>query len=202
MKMIVGLGNPGPRYARNRHNIGFQVLELLARRHEVSLSRSKFNALYGEGWIVCPRGLERASTAGDAPLRQRVLLARPLTFMNRSGSAAAPMARYFAVEPQDIFVIYDELDLPSGKLRLRPFGGAGGHKGMKSLIQQLGTDRFPRARVGIGRPPTPMDPAAYVLQDFSEDEEVEFGPLRAQVADAAESWLFQGIDIAMSRFNG
>ncbi len=202
MKMIVGLGNPGPRYARNRHNIGFQVVDLLAHRHEIPLSRSKFNALYGEGWIVRPRRSESASTAGDAPLRQKVLLARPLTFMNRSGSAVAPMARYFAVEPHDIFVVYDELDLPGGKLRLRPFGGAGGHKGMKSLIQQLGTDRFPRARVGIGRPPAPMDPAAYVLQNFSEEEESGFGPLRARVADAAECWLSQGIDIAMNRFNG
>lgn len=202
MKMIVGLGNPGPRYARNRHNIGFQVLDLLARRHQVPLSRSKFNALYGEGWIAPPRILERATSAGEALHRQKVLLARPLTFMNRSGSAVAPMARYFAIEPQDIFVIYDELDLPSGKLRLRPFGGAGGHNGMKSLIQQLGTDRFPRARVGIGRPSEPMDPAAFVLQNFSEEEESEFGPLRPRIADAIESWLFQGIDNAMNRFNG
>ncbi len=202
MKMIVGLGNPGPRYARNRHNIGFQVLDRLASRHAVQLSRSKFNALYGEGWIVRPRGLKRAATACDSPPRQKVLLARPLTFMNRSGTAVASLARYFAVEAQNIFVIYDELDLPSGKLRLRPFGGAGGHNGMKSLIQQLGTERFPRARVGIGRPPALMDPAAYVLQDFSEEEESEFGPLRSRIADAVESWLFQGIDIAMNCFNG
>lgn len=200
--MIVGLGNPGPRYARNRHNIGFQVLDLLARRREVSFSRSKFNALYGEGWIARPRDLKSATTACDASLRQKVLLARPLTFMNRSGSAVAPMARYFAIEPQDIFVIYDELDLPSGKLRLRPFGGAGGHNGMKSLIQHLGTDCFPRVRVGIGRPPAPMDPAAFVLQNFSDEEESEFGPLRPRIADAIECWLFQGIDNAMNRFNG
>ena len=200
--MIVGLGNPGPRYARNRHNIGFQVVGLLARRHSIPLSRSKFNALYGEGWITRPRALFEELSPGEAQPRNRLMLMRPLTFMNRSGSAVAPMARYFDIEAQDIFVIYDELDLPSAKLRLRPFGGAGGHNGMKSLIRQLGTDGFPRARVGIGRPPSPMDPAAYVLQNFSADEEILFEPLRSRIANAVESWLFQGIDIAMNRFNG
>ena len=202
MKMIVGLGNPGPRYARNRHNIGFQVLDRLASRHEVQLSVPSSMHSTARVWIVRPRGLKRAATACDSPPRQKVLLARPLTFMNRSGTAVASLARFFAVEAQDIIVIYDELDLPSGKLRLRPFGGAGGHNGMKSLIQQLGTERFPRARVGIGRPPALMHPAAYVLQDFSEEEESEFGPLRSRIADAVESWLFQGIDIAMNCFNG
>ena len=201
MKMIVGLGNPGPRYARNRHNIGFQAVEFLARRHAIQLSRSKFNALYGEGWITRPRAFDAERPCGEAPSRQKVLLMRPLTFMNRSGSAVAPMARFFDIEAQDIFVIYDELDLPSGKLRLRPFGGTGGHNGMKSLTQHLGTDRFPRARVGIGRPQTEMDPAAYVLQNFSDEEEILFEQLRSCIADAVESWLFQGIDNAMNRFN-
>ena len=201
MKMIVGLGNPGPRYARNRHNIGFQAVEFLARRHAIQLSRSKFNALHGEGWITRPRAFDAERPRGEAPSRQKVLLMRPLTFMNRSGSAVAPMARFFDIEAQDIFVIYDELDLPSGKLRLRPFGGTGGHNGMKSLTQHLGTDRFPRARVGIGRPQTEMDPAAYVLQNFSDEEEILFEQLRSCIADAVESWLFQGIDNTMNRFN-
>ena len=202
MKMIVGLGNPGPRYARNRHNIGYQVVDLLARRHHIPLTRSKFNALYGEGWITRPRALVPEPAPNHALPRQKVLLLRPLTFMNRSGSAVAPMARFFDVNPQEIFVICDELDLPGAKLRLRPFGGAGGHNGMKSLIQLLGTDRFPRARAGIGRPPTAMDPAAYVLQNFNADDEILFEPLRPRIADAVESWLFQGIDIAMNRYNG
>ena len=202
MKMIVGLGNPGPRYARNRHNIGFQVVDLLARRHAIPLSRAKFNALYGEGWITRPSALDPDPSRSARRPRQKALLLRPLTFMNRSGAAVAPAARFFDIAAQDIFVIYDELDLPSGKLRLRPFGGAGGHNGMKSLIHLLGTDRFPRARVGIGRPQTPMDPAAYVLQNFSSEEEDLFEPLRTRIADAAESWLFQGIDMAMNRFNG
>ena len=194
MKMVVGLGNPGSRYARNRHNIGFQIADVLSRRHAIPLSRSKYNALYGEGWV-------RRAAGPAGPSRQKVLIARPLTFMNRSGAAVAPLARYFDVAPRDIFVVYDELDLPSGRLRLRPFGGSGGHNGMKSIIQSLGTEKFPRARVGIGRPMPPMEPAAYVLQNFSPDEETRFGPLRSQIAAAVELWLFDGIDIAMNRFN-
>ena len=201
MKMIVGLGNPGPRYARNRHNIGFQVVDLLAERHDISITRAKFNALFGSGTLTNPRAHESNRLTNEDSPYQRVLIVRPLTFMNLCGNAVAPLAQFYRVEPQDIFVIYDELDLPSGKLRLRPFGGSGGHNGMKSLIGQLGTDRFPRARVGIGRPQTPMDPAAYVLQNFSLDEEIIFDSLRPRIADAVESWLFYGIDLAMNRFN-
>ena len=201
MKMIVGLGNPGPQYARNRHNIGFQVADVLARRHAISLSRSKYNALYGQGTITPSRAVEYSRLPDKDSSSQKVLIVRPLTFMNLSGNAVAQMANYFRVEPQDIFVVYDELDLPSGKLRLRPFGGSGGHNGMKSLIRLLGTDRFPRARVGIGRPDSPMSPADYVLQNFSVDEEVIFASLRHRIADAVETWLFYGIDLAMNRYN-
>ena len=199
--MIVGLGNPGPQYARNRHNIGFQVADVLARRHAITLSRSKYNALYGLGTITHSRALASLRSLDNCSSSQKVLIVRPLTFMNLCGNAVAQMAHYFRVEPQDIFVVYDELDLPSGKLRLRPFGGSGGHNGMKSLIRMLGTDRFPRARVGIGRPDTPMRPADYVLQDFSADEETVFESLRHRIADAVESWLFYGIDLAMNRYN-
>ena len=201
MKMIVGLGNPGPQYARNRHNIGFQVVELLAQRHSISLSRAKFNALFGVGTITRSRALESKRLQRENATSQKVLMMRPLTFMNLSGNAVAPMAHFYKVEPEDIFVIYDELDLASGNLRLRPFGGSGGHNGMKSLIRLLGTDQFPRARVGIGRPNTPMSSAAYVLQNFSVDEEIIFESLRPRIADAVESWLLNGIDLAMNRFN-
>ena len=201
MKMIVGLGNPGPQYARNRHNIGFQVVDLLARRHGIPLSRAKFNALFGVGTIHHSQLSESRRLPKESAAGQRVLIVRPLTFMNLSGRAVAPIARFHRIDPQDIFVVYDELDLPSGKLRLRPFGGSGGHNGMKSLIQQLGTDQFPRARVGIGRPHTPMSSADYVLQNFSVEEETEFETLRPRIADAVESWLFYGIDLAMNRFN-
>ena len=201
MKMIVGLGNPGPQYARNRHNIGFQVVDLLAQRHSIPLSRAKFNALFGVGTITRSRALESKRLQRENTTSQKVLMMRPLTFMNLSGNAVAPMAHFHRVEPEDIFVIYDELDLPSGNLRLRPFGGSGGHNGMKSLIRLLGTDQFPRARVGIGRPNTPMSSAAYVLQNFSVDEEIIFESLRTRIADAVESWLLYGIDLAMNRFN-
>ncbi len=201
MKMIVGLGNPGPQYARNRHNIGFQVVDLLARRHGIPLSRAKFNALFGVGTVNHSQLRESRRLPREGAAGQRILIVRPLTFMNLSGRAVAPIARFHRIEPQDIFVVYDELDLPSGKLRLRPFGGSGGHNGMKSLIQQLGTDQFPRARVGIGRPHTPMNSADYVLQNFSVEEETEFETLRPRIADAVESWLFYGIDLAMNRFN-
>ena len=139
MKVIVGLGNPGPQYARNRHNIGFQVVDLLAQRHSISLSRAKFNALFGVGTITRSRALESKRLQRENATSQKVLMMRPLTFMNLSGNAVAPMAHFYRVEPEDIFVIYDELDLPSGNLRLRPFGGSGGHNGMKSLIRLLGT---------------------------------------------------------------
>lgn len=201
MKMIVGLGNPGPQYSRNRHNIGFQVVDILAERHDIPLSRAKYNALYGLGTLGHAHAPGRSRLLIEDMSDQRVLIVRPLTFMNLCGNAVAPMANYYRVEPQDIFVIYDELDLPSGKLRLRPFGGSGGHNGMKSLIRMLGTDRFPRARVGIGRPRTPMSPADYVLQNFSVDEEIIFETLRKQIADAVETWLHHGIDLAMNRFN-
>lgn len=201
MKMIVGLGNPGPQYSRNRHNIGFQVADILAERHDIPLSRAKYNALYGLGTLGHSHAPGRSRLQKEDMSNQRVLIVRPLTFMNLCGNAVAPMANYYRVEPQDIFVIYDELDLPSGKLRLRPFGGSGGHNGMKSLIRMLGTDRFPRARVGIGRPQSQMSPADYVLQNFSVDEEIIFETLRKRIADAVETWLHHGIDSAMNRFN-
>jgi len=188
--MIVGLGNPGPEYARNRHNIGFQCVELFARRHAIDLTRMQQRAIIGSGW------------AGRGPMRQKVMLVKPLTYMNASGQAVGPLAKYYQVAPQDILVVHDDLDLASGMLRLRANGSAGGQNGVKSIIQHLGSQEFHRARIGIGRPPGRMDPADYVLQNFSDGEEDTFAPLRATVADALECWLFEGIDAAMNRYNG
>jgi PTH1 family peptidyl-tRNA hydrolase len=188
--MVVGLGNPGPRYAANRHNIGFQCIELLARRHGIALDKMQQKAMVGQGWI---------SVAGR---REKVILVKPLTFMNLSGESVAPLARFYQIEPEAILVIHDDLDLESGKMRLRPGGSSGGQNGIKSIIARLGTQEFGRARVGIGRPPGRMDPAAWVLQDFSADEEAHFGPLRERVADAVECWLTEGMTAAMNRFNG
>lgn len=190
LKMIVGLGNPGPTYAANRHNIGFQIVELFSRRHAIALDRVQMKALTGVGW------LQRHDQ------RVKVLLVKPLTYMNASGQAVAGLVRFFQVELADLLVVHDDLDLESGRLRLRPNGSAGGQNGVKSIIQQLGSQEFARARIGIGRPPGRMDAADYVLQDFSSAEEEIFGPLRERVCDALECWLFDGIDAAMNRFNG
>lgn len=190
VKMIAGLGNPGPGYARNRHNIGFQCVDLLARRHAIDLSRMQQRARLGSGWIT--RG----------PQRVKTLLVKPLTFMNASGQAIGPLVKYYQIAPQDLLVVHDDLDLASGMLRLRANGSSGGQNGIKSIIERLGSQDFHRARVGIGRPPGRMDPADYVLHDFSAAEEEVFTPLRQTVCDAIECWLFEGIEAAMNRYNG
>lgn len=203
MKIIVGLGNPGPRYLYNRHNVGFQCVDLFARRHKIDMSRSQFKARVGDGWIQ-QRSAPLASLTGGLPQiqRQKVLLAKPLTYMNLSGEAVAQLVNYYDVEPEDLIVVHDDLDLEPGKLRLRANGGSGGQNGIKSIIRLLGSDEFHRVRVGIGRPPGPMKAADYVLQNFTKEEEEEFGPLRERVQDALECWLFAGIDTAMNRYNG
>ncbi len=193
MKMIVGLGNPGPEHARNRHNIGFQVLEVFAERHGLRLDRAQKRARVAVGDVRLPDG------AGGRT--ERVVLVRPLTYMNLSGEAVGPLAAFYRVAPADILVISDDLDLPTGRLRLRSGGGSGGQKGVASIVQHLHTDAFPRLRVGIGRPPGKKDPADYVLQNFSADQEAEMAFVRAKSADAIEVWLGQGIEAAMNQFN-
>jgi PTH1 family peptidyl-tRNA hydrolase len=188
-KMIIGLGNPGARYARNRHNIGFQCVDTLARRHQLDIGRVQQRALVGDGWIA-------RQTA-----RVKVILVKPMTYMNASGEAVGPLARYYQIDPADLIVIHDDLDLEAGKVRLRREGSSGGQNGIKSMIQHLGTPEFSRIKIGIGRPPGRMDPAAYVLQDFSTADEELFGPLRDTVCDALECWLFEGIEAAMNRYN-
>lgn len=203
LKMIVGLGNPGPQYARNRHNLGFQVVDILARRHSIDLSRSQNKARFGDGWISRRRNPDPGNPFGGLAERQKVLLVKPITFMNNSGEAVAPLLRYFDVSPANLLVIHDDLDLASAQLRLRPAGSSGGQNGIKSIITHLGGEQgFARARMGIGRPPGRMNPADYVLQNFSAQEEENFGPLRETTADAVECWLFEGIETAMNRYNG
>jgi len=190
LRMIVGLGNPGPRYADTRHNIGFQCVNLFAKRHNIALDKMQMKAMTGSGFV------SRGS------VRQRVLLVKPLTFMNLSGEAVAPLVRYYNVELQNLIVVHDDLDLESGRLRLRGEGSSGGQNGIKSMIDRLGTQNFARLRVGVGRPPGRMDPAAWVLHDFSRDEETIFAPLRERICDALETWLFDGLSTAMNRYNG
>jgi PTH1 family peptidyl-tRNA hydrolase len=190
IKTIVGLGNPGPQYARNRHNIGFQTVDLFAQRHRIDLGKMQHKARLGDGWV---------QRSGQ---REKVLLIKPLTFMNSSGEAVAPLVRYYDIAPADMLVVMDDLDLASGTIRLRPNGSSGGQNGLKSIIKLVGTQEFPRLRVGIGRPPGRMDPADYVLQNFSPSEEEVFGPLREKIADAIECWIFEGVEAAMNRYNG
>jgi PTH1 family peptidyl-tRNA hydrolase len=190
LKLIVGLGNPGAQYQANRHNIGFQCVDLFARQHNLELNKLQMQARTGEGWIE------------QGGQRQKVLLAKPLTYMNRSGQAVGQLMRYYHIELDNLIVVHDDLDLAAGTLRLRANGSAGGQNGIKSIIQQLGSQEFARVRVGIGRPPGRMDPAAFVLQNFSADEEQFFAPVRQRVSEALLSWLFEGITAAMNRFNG
>jgi peptidyl-tRNA hydrolase, PTH1 family len=183
--LIVGLGNPGRRHRGNRHNIGFMLVDRLAARHSVSVGRVQQKAIVGDGRI----------------LNRPVILAKPQTYMNLSGDAVGPLANYYKIAAERLLVIYDELDLPFGALRLREKGGGGGHNGMRSIINHMGQN-FPRLRLGIGRPPGRMAPAAYVLQDFSAADQ----PLLDQILDegvtAMETVLREGVNIAMSRHNG
>lgn len=182
--LIVGLGNPGRKYQQNRHNIGFMLVDRLAEAASVDLSRLRSKALFGKGQF-----------GGET-----VMLAKPQTYMNNSGDSVNQLIRFYKIPLPHLLVVYDELDLPLGSLRLRPKGGAGGHNGMKSIIQYLGTD-FPRLRLGIGRPPGQMDPAAYVLRDFTKEELVLVDQLLGRAQEAVESFIKSGVELAMTRHN-
>jgi len=153
--LIVGLGNMGPRYAGNRHNIGFQAVDALAQTQGLSFSRSEHHAMVAHGMLGA----------------YRVILAKPQTWMNDSGKAVAPLLTFYKIAPERMLVLYDDLDIPLGTLRFRQEGSSGGHRGVQSIMQHTGTQSFPRLRLGIGRPPGRMDPAAYVLQDFDSAEQ-------------------------------
>jgi PTH1 family peptidyl-tRNA hydrolase len=185
MKLIVGLGNPGRRYRGTRHNVGWEVLARLADRAGIRVSQD-------EGWAEVGRG-----TIG----RQRVLLARPVTYMNVSGEAVRDLRRRHRLRPEDILVIVDDIDLPLGRLRLRAGGSAGGHNGLKSVIEALGTTEFPRLRVGIGRPPLGVDPAEFVLTRFTDGEAAAVEKSLTRAAEAVETAVTSGIAAAMNRFN-
>src|SRR5215813_15595 len=187
-KLICGLGNPGREYEQHRHNVGFQVVDALCRRREVKLDQRKFEARIGQALI------------GD----QRVLFLEPLTFMNASGSSVAAALRFYKIAPEQLLVIHDELDLPFGRLQLKRGGGAGGHRGLSSLIDSLGTDDFARLRFGIGKPEGPDAKErviGFVLSGFSSEERQALGDLIERAADAAEAWCGEGLASAMNRFN-
>jgi PTH1 family peptidyl-tRNA hydrolase len=185
-RLIVGLGNPGREYRHNRHNVGFMAVDELAGRNQMEFSKQQSNSFVSVGMI-----------AGA-----RIVLAKPQTFMNKSGISVAALRRFYKVADEDLLVIFDDLDLPVGTIRIRPFGGSGGHNGMNSLIERLGTQGFPRVRIGIGRPPGKMDPARYVLKDFDKDQRPIIEQVCDQAARAVETWLEDGIESAMTKYNG
>ena len=191
MKLIVGLGNPGKTYACNRHNVGFQCLNHFARLHSIRFERRQCRARVGIGEV---RG-------------EKLLLAKPGTFVNLSGNSVAGLVHKHNIPLSDLLVIYDDLDLPLGKIRLRQSGSSGGHKGMNSIISALGSEDFSRIRVGIGRPQPEKQSmsedavVSYVLSDFSPEEEAIIKPVIAGVSEAIDCFLTQGIKAAMNRFN-
>ncbi len=185
MKLIVGLGNPDRRYRGTRHNIGWEVIDQLARRSGITVERE-------DGWAQVGRG----TVCG-----RRVLLAKPQTYVNLSGVAVQDLRRRHRVKVEDVFLIVDDLDLPLGRVRMRPKGGHGGHNGLRSVIEALGSDEFPRLRIGVGRPPEGVDPADYVLTRFSMIERKVVEAAVDRAAEAIETAVGQGIEAAMTQFN-
>lgn len=185
MKLLVGLGNPGFRYEGTRHNAGFWVIDKLAAEHGIAVTRRQHEALTGSGHIGTVK----------------VVLAKPQTFMNLSGRSVAALARFYKLDPADVLVIYDELELEPGRLRLRGSGSAGGHNGMKSVIGAFGTEAVPRLRVGIGRPPEHMPAADYVLRPPDRAERTVLQEAVDRAAACAATWAQHGLEAAMNEWN-
>jgi PTH1 family peptidyl-tRNA hydrolase len=187
MKLIVGLGNPGREYRETRHNVGFMVVDEMARRH-------------GLEWAMAPSQVPDAFVVKKFGV-DPVLLAKPLTFMNRSGDAVAALARYYDIAPADLLVVVDEIDLPFGRLRARARGSAGTHNGLRSIVQRLGTTEFPRLRLGVGRGDARRDLADHVLSKFEADERSALEEFIARAADAAEMFAVDDIARVMNAYN-
>ncbi len=184
--LIVGLGNPGKEYTNTRHNIGFMVVDSLAARLGVKFSRLQSRALVTDARHE----------------NHKLILAKPQTYMNESGQAVSALMNFYKISPDNILVAFDDMDIPLGALRIRPKGGSGGQKGMKSIIQHLGnTDGFPRLRLGLGRPPGRMDPADFLLQNFSAAEKVILPEMLAKAVDAILTYVDDGLVAAMNQYN-
>ena len=184
MKLIAGLGNPGAEYSGTRHNVGFEVIELLGKRHRITVAKREHKSVLGDGVI-----------GGE-----RVLLARPMTFMNLSGDAVSELCRYFKIEYEDVIVILDDVALPPGRLRLRMQGSAGGHNGLANILQRLQTQNIPRIRIGVGSP-RPGQLINHVLSRFQLDEIPTIQEACETAADAVELAVQSGFELAMNRFN-
>jgi peptidyl-tRNA hydrolase, PTH1 family len=183
--LIAGLGNPGREFEHNRHNVGFMLLNRLALKLGESFTKVESKAL----------------VAKAVYLGERVILIKPQTYMNGSGVAVSSLLRFYKVPLENLLVVYDDVDLPLGTLRIRPMGGSAGQKGMQSIIERLGTDIFPRLRIGTGRPPGRMEAADYVLQDFPPDDAVLVAETLDRAVAAVLAFLQEGLDRAMNSFN-
>ena len=186
MKLIVGLGNPTPQYAGTRHNVGFEVIDMIANQYNIAVDTAKHKGIYGKGKIE----------------GQSVILLKPMTFMNLSGESVAAVAKYYKILPEDIIVIYDDINLDVGRLRIREKGSAGGHNGIKNIIAHLGTDAFPRIRVGVGMKPPKMDLADYVLSRFSKEEQDLMEQGYEKACKATGLMLADEVAKAMNDYNG
>ena len=184
-RIIVGLGNPGSQYAETRHNVGFWCVDRIASDYDIALSRRHRSSIIGEGEVE----------------GHRVVLAKPRGFVNRSGQAIKYVLARYSISPQALLVIYDDMELPLGKIRLRSEGGAGGHNGIKSVIEAAGTQDFPRLRIGIGRPPVGFGAIEYVLDSMSDEERTMADEVVAKTSQAVATVLTDGITVAMNRFN-
>lgn len=184
MKIIVGLGNPGEKYWKTRHNIGFTVIDRFAQQLNMDCNNKKFHALFGK----------------KAVEGEEVILLKPQTFMNLSGIAVKEAISMYKCALQDLMVVYDDLDIPPGRIRIRRSGGSGGHRGLESIVAHLGNTNFSRLRIGIGRPST-GGPANYVLSPFSKDEEVILSDALEKACHALKVWIFDGIETCMNNFN-
>lgn len=182
--MVAGLGNPGRSHRLNRHNLGFMVLDEFAARHGIKMTKVQSQALIGSGKID----------------NRSVIPVKPMTYMNLSGRAIGTLCRYYRIRLTNLMVIYDEIDLPFGEIRIRASGGSGGHNGMNSIIQELGRE-FPRIRIGVGRPTGRMEPADHVLQNFSKLEGEAVAGILDRAVDALEMYLTDGVNAAMNTFN-
>jgi len=185
VKLICGLGNPGDEHASDRHNAGFLVVDTLGARLGVAVDTAKFEGLVGTGRLGA----------------ERVLLLQPLTYMNDSGRAVAAAAHFYKVEPKDVLVVHDELDLPFGRLQLKSGGGTAGHNGLRSILACLGDDGFARLRIGVGKPLGKERTVGHVLSGFSKEERSALPELLGRAADAAQGWATLPLSLAMTRFN-
>ncbi|MFT8323640.1 MAG: aminoacyl-tRNA hydrolase [Bacillus sp. (in: firmicutes)] len=185
MKLIVGLGNPGKQYENTRHNIGFDIIEYIAKEYTIPLEKAKFKGIFGTGII-----------SGE-----KVILLKPLTYMNLSGESIRPLADYYDIALEDIVVIYDDLDLPVGKIRLRQKGSSGGHNGIKSTIAHLGSEKFNRIRVGIDRPKNGMKVTDYVLGKFTKEEQAILETIIKKCSDACGEWTKEPFLQVMNKYN-